>query len=760
MLFVLLAALAVGAGAQPPQATPKPLQAPPRPGDVEVTLFEGGEGLDFYSQAARQFTLQRPQWPVVLDGDPAMADQMRIRIMEGRYPEVSNANLDIWNLIGHDQILALDPWLDGPAWNGQGTWRESFLPGSLDQFRKNGKTYGVPLVYVVWSVYYDKRVFARHGWSPPRTWPELFALGEKMKANGMAPMAFQGRYPFYAKALVQHTYFQLAGQAAYDAQQALQPGSYDNAKMVEALGVLEKLAAEDLQKGSLGMSHTEAQLEFFQGRAAMLMCGSWLYSEMKDNIPEGFELGAFPLPLPDAPSADAGAVYATSGYWFVFKHSANPTGGVEFLRYLTSRGVAERFAAERGMTVAVSGANSQLHPMMADVAGQLAGVERTFGVSPGESVPGMDQVWTDTLAKLLAGGSYHAAQAAADMERGARAARQAYQASRPEGGQGSLSPATHLGKTVAFLGFLAVGLLLSVRRAGVVARPEGQARGADLTLFLGPSLFVYLVFFLIPSALAGLLALSRWDGVGEPRWVGLQNFSRLLLHSDGFWAAFSNNLFLMLVLPATVLPLSLLLANALHHGVWGSRVFRVAFFFPNLLGIAGVLLWQQLYNPAGGPVNVALVAGGLDQFQGFAWLSPDYLYWALVPMGIWGACGFNMVLFLAAMQGVPEDLYEAASLYGANAWQRFRYITLPMIWPTVVAAFLFMLIGGMKAFEAIWVLTGQSPTTENHVVGTLLVQSMFKEQAIGQAAALACLLFVTVLVGSLLAERVLNRDQD
>jgi raffinose/stachyose/melibiose transport system permease protein len=129
-------------------------------------------------------------------------------------------------------------------------------------------------------------------------------------------------------------------------------------------------------------------------------------------------------------------------------------------------------------------------------------------------------------------------------------------------------------------------------------------------------------------------------------------------------------------------------------------------------------------------------------------------------MGIWGACGFNMVLFLAAMQGVPEDLYEAADLYGANAWQKFRHITLPMIWPTVVAALLFMLIGGMKAFEAIWLLTSQAPTTENHVVGTLMVRSMFVEQRIGQAAAIACLLFATVLVCSLLADRLLTRDGD
>jgi raffinose/stachyose/melibiose transport system permease protein len=215
----------------------------------------------------------------------------------------------------------------------------------------------------------------------------------------------------------------------------------------------------------------------------------------------------------------------------------------------------------------------------------------------------------------------------------------------------------------------------------------------------------------------------------------------------------------MLVIPSLVLPLSLLLANALHQGVRGSRVLRIGFFFPNLLGVAGILLWQQLYNPAGGPINAALSGLGLRSFEGFPWLAPQNLYTALIPMGLWGACGFNMVLLLAAMQGVPRDLYEAAELYGAGAWQKFRFITLPLIWPTVIAAFLFMVIGAMKAFEVIWLLTNQAPTTETHVLGTLMVRSMFVEHRVGQAAAMACLLFAVVLVCSLLAERILSREE-
>ena len=128
-------------------------------------------------------------------------------------------------------------------------------------------------------------------------------------------------------------------------------------------------------------------------------------------------------------------------------------------------------------------------------------------------------------------------------------------------------------------------------------------------------------------------------------------------------------------------------------------------------------------------------------------------------MAVWAAAGFNMVLFLAAMQSVPPNLYEAADVHGATDWQKFRYITLPLIRETVAVAVVLMVIGGMKAFEAIWLLTNQQPTSETHVVGTYMIQSLFVDQRVGQAAALACLLFAVVLVGSLFSSKLSGGDR-
>ncbi len=232
-------------------------------------------------------------------------------------------------------------------------------------------------------------------------------------------------------------------------------------------------------------------------------------------------------------------------------------------------------------------------------------------------------------------------------------------------------------------------------------------------------------------------------------WVGLLNFKRLLLESDGFWIALKNNLFLMFVVPLFIIPLALFLAACISRGIGGAKFFRIVFFFPNLLGgVAVTLLWMHLYNPQGGPVNAFLSAIGFKRFAGFAWLASDHLYWALIPMTVWGACGFYTVLYLAAMEAVPQSLYEAAEIDGASAWRQFWQITLPLIWDILSISVVFLVIGGMKAFEVIWLLTNQQPNTEDHVIGTRMVQTMFSEFKVGEATAIAVLLFLMVFLGT------------
>ena len=180
---------------------------------VEVPIFEGGAGLDFFFFAAREYEKVRPDVQVDLYGDPRIADKVRVRILEGTFPEASNAGLNYWALIRNGEILPLDDYLDGPSWDGDRTWRASFLPGSLDRYEYEGKIYGIPFLYSVYAVWYNKNMFEEHGWAPPRTWDEFFALCEQIRAAGVWPLAFQGRYPGYIGGVTDNAYYHLAGRA-------------------------------------------------------------------------------------------------------------------------------------------------------------------------------------------------------------------------------------------------------------------------------------------------------------------------------------------------------------------------------------------------------------------------------------------------------------------------------------------------------------------------------------------------------------------
>lgn len=753
-LSALLAALLVVA------APPEAFAEDARPVTIEAPLFEGGEGLSFFLQCARDYEQQRPDVRVNLYGGPRIADKVRIRILEGAPPELTNAYMQYWPLLHAGKLMPMDRWLDGPAWAGDGTWRQTFLPGTLDPYTVDGKTYGIPFIYSVFGVWYNRAMFEAHGWRTPRTWDEFFALCEQIKRSGIAPLAFQGMYPYYADSLIRHTYHQLAGEAAYAAQSRLEPGCFDNPEMIETFRLVQRTALDYFQPGAMGMTHTGAQLEFFQGRTAMVICGTWLKSEMEGNIPDGFRLGMFSYPLPESEHADAAAIYAGTNYYFVFTDSGRPEQAADFLRFMTSRDQALRFASSRELPVAVGGVNeTALSGDMTDVAEVIRTAERTFGEPGGVLWRDMNQYWGDAVAKLLTG-EVTPLEAAAFLESSAQTVRE--RAGAPESVR-----FVYVWKPVLFLAVLAIGVvyvvLVFVRwlRSSSRAVPTADLRRmgfGSLILFLGPAAMVYGVFLVGPALVSFGWSTQRWDGLEPMQSVGLLHFKRLLFESDGFWTALGNNLFIMLVLPAFVIPISLFLAACLSRGLWGSALFRVVFFFPNLLGVAAVLLWQQLYHPTGGLVNRALVAVGFEGFAGFPWLSDQYLYWALVPMSIWGACGFNMILYLAAMSSVPASLYESSELDGASPWRQFVSITLPLIRDVLVISIVFMVIGGMKVFDVIWLLTEQDPTTRTHVVGTKMVSTMFSEYRIGEAAAIAVLMFVMVFIASAATARFMRRE--
>ncbi len=745
------------------------------PVHIELALQEGGEGADIFQRIADAFEAVRPDVKVDIDTDPRIGDKLHLRILEKDFPELTNGDFGGWNLIHHGDVLPLNSALAGPAWDPQsGSWRSTFLPGTLDRYTENGQAYAVPLSYYIQSIWFNRAMFREHGWQLPRTWPELLQLCQTIASQGVAPFAFQGRYPYYAQMFVDGAYFQSAGAAAYLAQKRLLPGSFDNPQMVQALGWTQELATKYFQTGAMGMGHTEAQLQFFLGHTAMIPCGSWLKSEMAGKIPDGFELGTFNLPGVVGGKGDPTALQATSGYFTVFAHSKHPDLAVDFLRFMTSPKMAAMFCRERDIPVAVRGVNeANLSADLSDLATLIRGSHESYGVAPGEGFPTMDQALSDNLLAVLTG-ELTPQQAASRLEGAAAVARQTQL--HPE-----RVTITHVVKPVIFLVLLTSGAAYAawdhVRRRGArkiaSSKPLRRLPAVYALLFVGPSALLFLLFVLLPGVKSFSWCVQKWDGLTDSEFVGLRHFRYLLFGSDGFWTALQNNLYIMFVIPLLMVPLSLFLAACVSRGVRGANFFRGAFLLPSVIGgVSATLLWMQLYDPQAGIINAGLVGvghglsrvglpgvgGWFEGFDGFAWLSQAHLYTALLPMSVWAGFGFNFVLYLAAMEAVPGELYEAAELEGASPFQQFFAVTIPLIWEVLTISAIFMVIGGMKAFESIWLLTNQQPSSSVHVIGTKMMQSLITEMNVGQATAIAVLLFAMVFVGSAVAMRIMQRE--
>jgi ABC-type sugar transport system permease subunit len=251
----------------------------------------------------------------------------------------------------------------------------------------------------------------------------------------------------------------------------------------------------------------------------------------------------------------------------------------------------------------------------------------------------------------------------------------------------------------------------------------------------------------------------RWDGLGSPAWVGLRNFRHLLSGHSDFLSALSHNLFLMFVPGVLILSLALFFAYMVHQRIRGARLFRVAFFFPNVISsVAIALLWVLIYSTTDvGLLNNLLKA--LGQKQAVAFTASSHLLWAIVPMSVWTATGFFMVLFLAAMESIPPTYYEAAKLDGATSAGQFWHITLPLMWDVLTVGIVFLVVGGLKFFDAIWVMENGFPSPATHTMSTLMYSKVFQQYDMGYGTAIAVLLFLLVLVSTLVSLRLLRRER-
>lgn len=748
--------------------------AAPRPSvQLDIPVFAGGFGTDFYVAAARAFERLRPGVHVNVYGDPRIQDQVRVRVIDGDYPDAACIGYIQWPaLIRAHKLIDLTPILNTPDWEGDARWGDRFLPGALENWRVNGHVYGLPVSYSCWTIFYNRGMFRAHGWTEPRTWDEFFRLCGRIRAAGIAPVSIPGLWWLYADAFRRAAYYNLAGRAGWDALTDLAPGAYADPRLVRAAAIEQRVTLDDAQRGWQGEEQTGAELAFLQGRAAMTVSGSWLVSEMAGKLPGDFELGAMNFPVFPDGRADPSAIQVSTDSFFAFRTGdpAREAATLAFLKFLTSRAEAAAFVRMFDSPSAVRGIPvSAYSPRMRDTAELIARAKEAFPMRQLMLFPPtLRQAVVDESYRLTTGRITPAAYAA-NLERAA--AQDRAQAADP-----GYVDVRHPVFATLLLGVLALASLAAVaasfrrlRRRTMEATGSGyfgRLRWNMALVFVGPALLLYAGLVVAPALSAFGWAFTRWDGIGPRRWAGWFNFKSLLFADDVFWRALGHNVFLMVVPALLVVPVALAAATLIHRGVWGGRVFRAVFLFPNLLGgIAATLIWLAAYQPHGGLVNSGLVALGrllhwplLQRFDGFPWLSTDHLYPALIPIYLWLACGFNLILYLAAMESIDPQLYEAAAIDGAGPVRQFFTITLPLIREVLAISAVFLVIAGLNAFEMIWLLTQQMPSADSHTLATLLVTTLFQDFQIGRATALAVILFVLVFAASAAVLRAFRRE--
>jgi raffinose/stachyose/melibiose transport system permease protein len=293
------------------------------------------------------------------------------------------------------------------------------------------------------------------------------------------------------------------------------------------------------------------------------------------------------------------------------------------------------------------------------------------------------------------------------------------------------------------------------------ARPVGRRRcrraESPALWFAAPALAIYALIVIYPSLAGAAYAFTDWSGIGAAHWVGLDNFKQLFTDDQSF-GSLVNTIKLTVFVVIVQNSIGLVLALGVHTLIKSRNVLRTVFFAPAVLSpIVLAFLWKYMFNPApDAGLNALLGFLGLDFLQQ-NWLGdPSVALWAIGITVIWQFTGYSMVIFLAALQGVPRELEEAAALDGAGRFQRFRHVILPLIAPAVTINLTLSTIGGLKLFDQVFAITNGGPGYSTETLSTLIYKQAFVFGQFGYSTAVALVLTLLVAALALLQLRYLQ----
>jgi len=275
---------------------------------------------------------------------------------------------------------------------------------------------------------------------------------------------------------------------------------------------------------------------------------------------------------------------------------------------------------------------------------------------------------------------------------------------------------------------------------------QAQREAIEGYLYALPWALGFILFIAGPMLASLFLSFTRYDIARPPSFVGAQNYVRALTSDPLFWPSMGRTFTYALVMIPLAISASLLLAMLLNRRLPGTNILRTIYFLPHLTPIvATAVLWKWIFQPEVGLINYALWTVGI---KGPGWLgSVEWAIPALIIMALWSAAGGNtMLIFLAGLQGIPQELYEAAAIDGAGTWARFRHVTVPVLSPTIFFNLVLGVIGALKVFTSAFVTTEGGPAYATWFYALHIYQQAFRNFQMGYASALAWIFFLVVMV--------------
>jgi ABC-type sugar transport system permease subunit/ABC-type glycerol-3-phosphate transport system substrate-binding protein len=706
-------------------------------------------------------------------------------------------------------LAAIEPIL--PEAYFESCWNEAIY---IDPQNGQQGLYGIPANADNRVLLYNKDILIRHGYVdedgqplPPRTWEELEAMALAMtERDDRGNIRSIGFIPNYGNSWLYLYGWQAGGEFMSEDRRT---ATLNHPRIVDALTFMTRMY--DQLGGARAVyafqqSFQEGALDpFIQGRVAMKIDGVWVMESMA-FYGRDLNFGAAPAPLPQR-SIDEGMepISWVGGWAYAIPSSAREKEGAwELIRYLSSQRSHAIMMESQYFTYMSQGRpflprqfphreqnewafqtyimqNEALEDRFKEAMAQFHALleqSRYRPVTPVGQKLWNAQIWAmedaifgrRTPQESL---DYYNAIVQRDLDMVLTpppgieikswnwffllyaflvivVIRGAYRWDTRDSWRGQL----HLPRFLRWFGFLTGGEKLEPTRLEGSKGSYFRAEWRNGVICALPFLIGFIVFTGGPLLFSIVISFSSFDVLNPAIFTGLRNYRFLLFGDELFWISLYNTLFMVMGVPLGML-VGLGIALLLNLKIRGIAVWRTLFYLPSIVPVvAASILWIWIFNPESGLLNNMLAAVGIT---GPRWLQdPATSKWSLILMGLWGAGG-GMIIWLAGLKGIGESYYEAASIDGANAWQRFRYITIPMLTPYIFFNLVMGLIGTFQIFTQAFIMTAGGPVNSTLFYVYHLFNNAFRYLHMGYAAAMAWFLFIIVLAITAFQMKYSNR---